>query len=391
TTLIPSVSHTFNSLGRFRVSLISIDSLTCNISDTSYTNIRVRDDEAHISFTNLKLPPCDSLKYQFTNTSTAPPGKPFGSQSFEWDFGDGTSIITNAPSLTHSYPAPGQYNIALRLIDTSYCNSPDSATLTINIAANVKAQFETPSYGCAPYDALFTNTSLAGQQFFWDFGDGTVSNIESPVHQYSIPGIYTIKLSVVDANTCNVTDSTRQTITVSDKPTSIFAFSPQTPKENTPFEFTNFSLGASLYKWIFGDGDTLLTTKKDTIITHIYNASGIYNACLVSFNNFGCSDTTCQQVQAIIVPVVDVPNALTPNGDGINDFVRVKGFGIQKMNWRIYNRWGTLIFQTTDQNQGWDGKYKGAIQPQEVYVFVLDITYSDGTNARKKGDITLLR
>ncbi len=391
TTLTPTISHTFNSVGKFRVRLISIDSLTCNISDTSYTNIRVRDDEAILSFTNLKLPPCDSLKYQFNNTSIPPAGKPFGSQSFEWSFGDGATIITNAPSVIHSYPAPGQYKIALRLLDTAYCNAPDSATLTINIAANVKAQFETPPFGCAPYDAVFTNTSLAGQQFFRTFGDGATSNIESPVHQYPMPGSYTIKLIVIDANTCNITDSTQQTITVSDKPTSIFSFSPQIPKENTPFEFTNFSLGATLYKWKFGDGDSVVTTKKDTIVTHIYNATGTYNACLVAFNNFGCSDTSCQELQAIIFPVVDVANALTPNGDGVNDGVTVKGFGIQKMNWRIYNRWGTLIFQTTSQYQPWDGRYKGVVQPQEVYVYVLDVTFTDGTNYRKKGDITLLR
>ena len=391
TTLVPSISHTFNNLGTFKVRLISIDSLTCNISDTSYTNIRVRDDKAYIGFTNVKLPPCDSLKYQFNNTSTAPAGKPFGTQSFQWDFGDGTIIISNAPSIIHNYPAPGQYKIALRLIDTSYCNSPDSAVITINIAANVLAQFETPPFGCAPYDAVFTNTSLAGQEFFWDFGDGTLSNAESPVHQYPVPGVFTIKLKVVDANTCNITDSTEQTITVSAKPTSIFSYSPQTPKENTPFQFTNFSLGATSYKWIFGDGDTLVTTKRDTVVAHVYNASGTYNACLVAYNNFGCSDTSCQPLQAIIVPVVDVPNALTPNGDGVNDGVTVKGFGIQKMNWRIYNRWGTLIFQTSNTKQSWDGKYNGAVQPQEVYVYVLDVTFSDGTTYRKKGDITLLR
>jgi gliding motility-associated-like protein len=88
---------------------------------------------------------------------------------------------------------------------------------------------------------------------------------------------------------------------------------------------------------------------------------------------------------------VDVPNAITPNGDNINDMVYVRGFGIDKMDWKIYNRWGTMIFRATDQNTGWDGKYKGALQPQEVYMYVLDVQFSDGTQYRKKGDITLLR
>ena len=371
--------------------MISIDSTTCNIADTSYINIRVRTDKADIGFTYQKLPPCDSLKYQFTNTSVAPPGKPFTAQSFEWSFGDGTTVITNAPTVTHSYPASGTYNIALRLIDTSYCNSPDSATVQLRIAANVKAQFETPPYGCVPYSAVFTNTSLAGQQFFWDFGDGTTSTDESPVHVYNTPGTYVIKMIATDTSTCNKIDSTQQSIVVSAAPTAGFTFDPQVPKENTPFVFTNFSLGANLYKWTFGDGDSIVTSKRDTLISHIYNATGTYNVCLIAYNQYGCTDTVCQAVSAIIIPLVDVPNAFTPNGDGSNDFVRVRGFGIIKMDWRIYNRWGALVFESNTQTQGWDGKYKGQLQPQEVYVYVLDISFSDGTKYRKKGDITLLR
>ncbi|HRH47106.1 MAG TPA: PKD domain-containing protein [Panacibacter sp.] len=391
TTTIPSNSHIYNTLGTFRVRLVSIDSLTCNIADTSYTNIRVRDDKAYINFNTIKLPPCESLNYQFNNTSVAPVNKPFNAQSFEWDFGDGTRIISNLPSVNHSYPAPGTYNIVLRLIDTSYCNSPDSATTQLRVAPNVKAQFETPPYGCVPYTAAFNNISLAGQQFFWDFGDNTSSTVQSPTHTYNLIGTYTIKLVAVDTSTCNKIDSTEQTITVSAKPTSLFTYGPQPAKENTATVFVNFSQGATLYKWVFGDGDSLVTANRDTTVSHIYNATGIYNACLITYNNFGCTDTLCQPVQAIIIPLLDVPNAFTPNGDGVNDQVTVKGYGIQKMDWRIYNRWGTLIFQTNNTKQGWDGTYKGAIQPQEVYVYVLDVTFSDGKQFRKKGDITLLR
>ena len=386
-----SVNHTYDSLGVFRVRLISIDSMSCNIADTSYLNIRVRGDKAKVSFTSSKLAPCDSLKYQFNNTSVPPAGKPFTPQSFQWDFGDGTTITTSQSPLIHSYPASGTYNVALRLIDTSYCNYPDSATLQLRIAANVKAQFETPPVGCVPYTAVFTNTSLAGQQFFWDFGDGGTSTEESPTHLYNTAGTYVVRLRVVDPSTCNVTDSTQQTITVFDNPTAAFTYEPTTAKENTPYVFKNNSTGAVLYKWKFGDGDSLVTENIDATVSHIYNASGTYTVCLYATNSAGCTDSTCQQVQAIIVPLVDVPNAFTPNGDGVNDNVSVKGFGIEKMDWRIYNRWGQLVFQTGNTTQGWDGKYNGVLQPQEVYVYVLNVTYTDGKSYRKKGDITLLR
>jgi gliding motility-associated-like protein len=108
-------------------------------------------------------------------------------------------------------------------------------------------------------------------------------------------------------------------------------------------------------------------------------------------NSAGCPDTTCQSLQARIIPLIDIPNAFTPNGDGINDKVFVRGFGITKMIWRIYNRWGTLVFETGDRTVGWDGTYKGSIQPNEVYHYVLDAEYSDNSKYQKRGDITLLR
>ncbi|NNV53831.1 DUF7948 domain-containing protein [Limnovirga soli] len=391
TTLVPTISHTFTTTGLFRVRLISIDSLTCNIADTSYTRIRVRDDSAYINFNTLKLPPCQSLNYQFNNISVAPPLKPFNANSFEWSFGDGTTLISNALTLTHAYPAPGTYNVVLRLIDTAYCNYPDSVTIQLRIASNVKAQFETPPSGCVPYTLPINNTSLAGTEFLWDFGDGNTFSGQQPVYTYFIPGTYTIKLVVIDSNTCNIIDSTQQTITVSAKPIAIFTYSPQPSEENTPTIFTNFSLGGISYKWKFGDGDSLVTTNRDSLISHIYAATGTYNACLTTTNQFGCDSTVCQPVQAIIRPVLGVPNAFTPNGDGVNDKIFVKAFGIDKMSWRIYNRWGQLIYTSNSISDGWDGKYNGVLQPQEVYVYVLDVTFTDGTQSRKKGDITLLR
>jgi gliding motility-associated-like protein len=278
----------------------------------------------------------------------------------------------------------------LVLLDPDYCNSPDSIFQEIRISPNVKAAFETPPSGCAPYTAVFKNTSAGGQTFVWDFGDGTTSTLSTPPpHLYATPGTYTIKLQATDPSTCNIVDSTRFTITVSGKPTAAFTFSPTPPEENAPVNFVNSSIGAVKYKWNFGDGDTLATTSVAPI-SHIYGSTGTFNTCLIAINQFGCPDTVCAPVQAIIVPAVDVPTAFTPNNDGTNDRIFVRGFGIARMTWRIYNRWGTVVYQSTSQKEGWDGKYKGIIQPKEVYTYVLDVEFSDKTKYQKKGDITLL-
>ncbi len=390
TTTVPNTSHTYPNVGTYKVRLISIDSASCNIADTSYITIKARSNRAQIGLTVTKLPPCQSFNYQFNNTSTPPPGYTFQPNDFTWDFGDGTTMVTNAASVTHQYASSGVYNVKLYIDDTAFCNSPDSAVYQLRVAGVLKAQFQTPSGGCAPYNAVFNNTSLGGQTFVWDFGDGTTSTEASPTHLYANPGTYTIKLSATDNLTCNHNDSTSVTITVHESPAASFTYTPTTPKENTPYQFTNASVGAVNYKWEFGDGDSLVTTSM-LPVTHIYNTAGSYAVCLIAFNQFGCTDTLCQQVTAIVSPVADVPNAFSPNGDGTNDMIFVKGYGINKMSWNIYNRWGQLVFTSFNLNTGWDGRYKGELQPQDVYAYVLNIEFTNGIKLSKKGDITLLR
>jgi gliding motility-associated-like protein len=372
------------------VMLVAIDSTTCNIRDTSYVHIRVGDVQANINFTPVKLNPCDSFKYRFDNTSTAP--RPFTNTSFVWDFGDGSPRVpAGTASMLHSYAAPGTYNVRLVLVDTNYCNAPDSVTVQLRVAALVKAQFTTPPAGCAPYNAVFTNTSLAGQSFQWNFGDGATSTAINPTHLYSVPGTYVVSLVANDPGTCNLIDSITLTIVVADKPTADFSFAPDPPVENTPTTFTNLSSPDAIrFIWYFGDGDSLKTTSR-LPVSHQYNATGTFNACLIAFNATGCPDSVCKPVSAIVIPAVDVPNAFTPLSGGINSVVFVKGFGITKLRFIIWNRWGQKVFETNDKNIGWDGKFNGAVQPMDVYAYTLEVEFFDGKHATKKGDLTLIR
>jgi gliding motility-associated-like protein len=126
-------------------------------------------------------------------------------------------------------------------------------------------------------------------------------------------------------------------------------------------------------------------------VSHQYNATGTYQACLVVTNQFGCTDTICKPVDARIVPLLDVPNAFTPGKFGRNSMVKVEGFGIARMTFRIYNRWGQKVFETGNSREGWDGTFKGQLQPMDVYAYTLDVEFTDGTKTQKKGDITLIR
>jgi len=388
-----ALTHTYTRTGVYLVRLIAIDSSTCNVADTVYTHIIARNDKAPLDFTYAKTPGtlCTDLDYIFINLSTFPPGKPFQSNSFIWDFGDQTGQIpAGLADVNHTFKSTGTYIVSLTLADTNYCNYPDAVSKTLRISPVVKAQFTTPAAGCVPYSIPIDNTSLGGQDFQWDFGDGGTSTDPIPTHIYTKTGTYTITLIANDTNTCNKTDTTHQTITVSDKPVSGFSYSPIPPVANTPIVFTNGSSGGIRYKWIFGDGSSETKTTMDTA-KHLYNRTDTFNACLVVFNQYECTDTVCHPVATLIHPLLDVPNAFTPGRFGENGIIRVMGFGITHMTFRIYNRWGQLVFQTNDPNQGWDGTYNGILQPMEVYGYTLEAEFSNGNRTNKKGDITLIR
>ncbi len=390
-------SHTFMTVGTYQVMLIAIDPNSCNERDTSYINIRVGDLRANLALSFDKIGACTALDYQFNNNSTTDPSRPFTDTSFIWDFGDGSPrVVAGLNSIPHTFPAPGSYTVQLILNDTTYCNNPEILDTVIRVAANVDALFETPPTGCAPYTAIFNNTSVGGVSFEWDFGDpGSGANNTStevnPTHVYAVPGTYQVTMVANDPNTCNKTDTFRYTIVVYDKPTANFSYTPITPVVNTPNVFTNLSsANAVRFKWLFGDGDTLATTSRADV-THQYNSTGTFNACLVAFNQLGCSDTLCMDVSTLIVPALDVPNAFTPNSGDVNSIVMVRGFGIAKMKFTIWNRWGQKVFETGNRLQGWDGRVKGVVQPMDVYAYTLDVEFFDGTKASRKGDITLIR
>ncbi len=388
------VSHTYNNIGTYLVMLISEDVNTCNVRDTAYVHIRVGNNRANLNFAAKKDTPCTSKSYTFINTSTATfPTPGFTSQSFTWNYGDGSPTETSLDG-RHSFPGPGIYIIRLTITDTSYCNSPETFIDTLRVFDLVKSAFSTPQLGCAPYYAKFKFTGgQAGTDFFWEFGDGTFSTDSTnafPVHLYATPGVYRARLIVRDTNTCNKVDTSAYfTITVLPKPVPGFTWTPEPPQRNTATQFINQSTGAVRYSWDFGEEGE---TSTEANPKHQFNSTGTFMVKLTAYNQNNCDSSISFSVRAVVDPLLDVPNAFTPGRFGENAFISVKGYGIRKMDWKIYNRWGQLIYRSTSRKQaGWDGTYKGKLQPMDVYAYTLDVIFSDGKKLRKTGDITLLR
>jgi gliding motility-associated-like protein len=388
TTRSPNFSTftNYNVIGIYTAMVISEDSTSCNIRDTAFIIIKAGVNNARLDFRAVKDSPCTGFQFNFQNLSVPTEGV-FSSRSFVWNFGDGSAPDT-ALNPSHNFPREGQYMVILTLIDDYFCNAPVSDTLMLTVKPLVEAKFRTDSVGCAPYSAQLTNLS-GTPTVLWQFSNGNSSTSENPVELFSNPGTYQVRLIATDSNTCNKVDtSDYYSIRVSDKPDAAFTWSPNPPEINTPTRFNNQTTGAVRYQWFFGDGNT--TT--DVNPTYQFNAEGDFTVTLVANNQVGCTDTFTTTVSARINPLLDVPNAFTPGRDGANSVIRVRGFGIAKMKWNIYNRWGQLIFQSTNPAQGWDGTYKGKLQPMDVYIYTLDVEFSNGNKiSNKTGDISLIR
>jgi gliding motility-associated-like protein len=392
TTETPNNSHLFNAVGNYRVMLIAENPERCIQMDTSYQDIFVRNNKAELKADYAKKGPCTSLSYTFDNLSLPAPGQAFGVNAFEWDFGDKSprqKAGTNP--VDHTFPAVGTYVVKLYLRDPAFCNTDDFIQLVVSVNPQLRASFKVDSITCVPKSVKFSNTSQGGKTFTWDFGPSaspsTGNGYDPGLVKFNQSGDYLVKLTAEDPGTCNKIDDTTIIVRVRPKPFSDFDVDPSKPVENIPIRFINKSVGAIKYNWEFGDGAE--SSAKDLI--HEYPKSDKYLATLTVTNEFGCSDDTTKLVEAIIFPIADVPSAFTPNNDGVNDVLQLKAFGVSQMIFRVYNRWGQEVFVSANASIGWDGKYRGELQPTDVYGYTLSIVFTNGATINKKGEITLIR
>ena len=157
----------------------------------------------------------------------------------------------------------------------------------------------------------------------------------------------------------------------------------------SPFDviqFTDLSNNAVTWSWNFGDA---VGNSSQQNPSYNYSDTGTYVVLLIVSDQFGCIDSTFRNIIVQLPP--KVPNAFSPNGDGENDVLYVKGGPFIKLEFNIYNEWGERIFASDKQEKGWDGIKDGAPQPIGVYAYTLTATTADNITYNETGDITLLR
>jgi gliding motility-associated-like protein len=216
--------------------------------------------------------------------------------------------------------------------------------------------------------------------------NGTTATGPQATTSFATAGQYAVNLTVFAQNGCSAT--TTQVVDVLFAPVAGFSIEGD-PFTGQPIAFTDNSFGATAWMYDFGDSNGSLIAEP----THSYEEGGSYLIIQTVSNAAGCSDSDSLLISIGVKDILPpkLPNAFSPNGDGVNDVFYVRGGPFLTMELKIYNGWGELVFETTDPTAGWDGTYKGRPEINGVYVYSVVATSTDGKTHDRSGKVTIMR
>jgi gliding motility-associated-like protein len=392
---------------------------------TVYRGINAEFDEGVI-------PPyvAGSSTVTFTNTSTPLEGTQF---TYEWTFGGDSSpgeFSGTDAIIPVTYSLPGLKEVTLTVTNTVAnassltCDDTFSKTIEILLPPLIAAFNASPLASCFPIEIEITENTSTGDVYKWQVIDQS-GNIAAtalspnPIFKIVNPGTYDIFLEASSSITGQTAFAQKTGIEVFDNPIASLEARPSTLFiPDTELITFNFSTGANFYQWDFDDG----TVTEDFEPKHFYSLEGNYEITLVAGYDHGvrdidgdgimdgnviCYDTAKRQIIAKQGGLTKIPNAFTPNANGpggggdpgsgsFNDMFLPITKGVAREDgsfvMQIYDRWGTLMFESRNQNQGWDGYDRnGNLVPAGVYVFKLDLRLADGQRITQVGDVTVIR
>ncbi|MFH0896256.1 MAG: PKD domain-containing protein, partial [Bacteroidota bacterium] len=279
------------------------------------------------------------------------------------------------------------------LIVTSDMGCTNSVSHTISFWPIPLANFSNTA-GCANAGIQFTDFSVVSggniNSWNWDFGNGLNAAIQNPTTQYSAGGNYNVTLVIQSDHGCR--DTLVKPISIYPGPNADFSMSGDLTTGGV-VEFTNLSSSGTSYNWNFGDG-----IGTSTIMSPLYTYlnEGTYLVTMIVTDANYCTDTATtnisirQNIEVELYPP-KVPTGFTPNGDGQNDVLFVRGGPFRYVEFKVFNAWGQEIFSTNDATIGWDGTWKDVDQPMAVYTYTVKATTEDEKTYTKSGNVTLIR
>ncbi len=344
-----------------------------NCSKKVIADIPIFSDEP-----NVYIIDCSNYTVKFINNSS-------GGFAYYWDFGDGNSSTDFEP--IHTYADTGLYTVKLIVNKGTTCS--DSISRLVKVYPYFKADFNDFGVQCPGDTIAFadqTNSTYKPIVYWqWRFGDGDSAFVQNTAHAYQQGGEYYI--TFISANNRGCSDTVL-------KPILIDRFRPFAGDDTIIVQDESIQFqpgGGNKYTWT---PETYLSFTDfgpyDPVGHFVDTGTFVYNVHVVS--PFGCIGDTTVKIWVVPHAAFFMPTAFTPNGDGLNDVFRPLAIGYKSItNFRVFNRWGQVLYNSQNIEQGWDGTYNG--QKLDAGVYFWEITMKDrfGAMQHKKGDVTLIR
>lgn len=287
----------------------------------------------------------------------------------------------------------GTYTVDYSITGCPIANAQSVVTLAsepvINYTSNV-------SEGCSPLTININNTTTNTTNYNWIVSDGQTSNLESPTFTFTNDTLYTFKLI---ASNVGCIDSLTKTNLVEVFSQPIASFSPNAnsvSSNNSNITFYNNSSNSNNFIWNFGEGFPSDTTTSLSDTTYNYSGEeGYYTVKLIAQND-NCSDSTESTIRIFEELIYYIPNSFTPNkSDANNDLftpIFTSGYEPSSYNFKIFDRWGNIVFETSNSIVGWNGEYKGKQSPPGGYTWRINFTETKtDKNHTITGNVNLLR
>jgi gliding motility-associated-like protein len=294
----------------------------------------------------------------------------------------GATVIAN-PAVSTSYTVTG--------IDVNVCAGGAINTVRVFPIPNLIVSPPTAT-GCEPLCVSFSNTGTSTGNYHWNFGDNKTDNTSAPTHCFS-QGAFTVNVSLTDTNGCVNTGTAN--IVAFPTPVANFYATPQPTTILDPeIHFANGTSGGAIistWHWNFGDG---IGTSKVENPYYTYKDTGTFSVQLIALSDLGCADTVIVFVTIEDEYLIYVPNAFSPNFDGVNDVFMPRTEGVTDYKLYVYDRWGKLAFYTENLYEGWDGRHlnKGhEVSQEDVYVWKIEAKNKKGEPRVLKGTVSLIK
>ncbi len=308
TSTLQNPAYYFATPGTYNVQLLITSPGGCQ--DSAYKTI-ILYDTAGFRIDYNPFSGCNPMTVDFNVTSTA-------TQTYIWDFGDGQTMVSNSPTISHTYSSFGNFSPKVILQDGTGCLVPLNGNDTINIIGAVANFGLDDSVFCQAATVNFTDSTTFNDpviSYNWNFGDGNTSTSQNPTHNYSSPGLYDVTLIVQTQFGCTDTMRIDSAVMVVANPDVRIDGNNATCTAEPILFSGNFNIpDTSLvtWNWNFGNGST---SSLQNPPAQSYNQSGNYTITAIATNSTGCTDTTTTTIRVHPIPTVTMPpDILIPAG-----------------------------------------------------------------------------